>query len=328
MRNKVTYTIAFTIITMIAKPLPAVVQYQITDLGIGRPRSISDTGFIVGEAGGHAIIFDPSGEGANIDLGKGCAYSVNNSGAVVGFLYEGGAFLYTDGVIHYLTGLREAFGINNRGEVVGYRRDSSLRDHAVIWYPQGQYFDLDPYSRGEGINDLGQVLLGSAIWQKGEPLINLDEAGEAGYFHINNLTQTVGRTLYREWAWHACLWENGVMTDLGSLRDPLDGESIASGINDLGQIVGSSDCTGSYIEGHAFLWEDGVMYDLNNLIPFDEEWKLGTASAINNLGWIVCGGSNSLEGEEHALLLKPIPEPTTLSLLGLGSLALLRKQRS
>ena len=54
----------------------------------------------------------------------------------------------------------------------------------------------------------------------------------------------------------------GMMTDLGTL--PGDYSSFGSGINDKGQVVGSScDQRGTC---RAFLWQNGTMTDLNLLI--------------------------------------------------------------
>src|SRR5689334_18024947 len=50
---------------------------------------------------------------------------------------------------------------------------------------------------------------------------------------INNVGQIVGKS-----ANHAFLWENGVLTDLGTLGGHV---SSANAINDLGQVVGESE---------------------------------------------------------------------------------------
>ena len=52
------------------------------------------------------------------------------------------------------------------------------------------------------------------------------------------------------------------MIDLGALPGGID--STAKGINNLGQVVGSSDTTGSIL-GHAFLYSGGAMQDLGTL---------------------------------------------------------------
>jgi probable HAF family extracellular repeat protein len=53
--------------------------------------------------------------------------------------------------------------------------------------------------------------------------------------------------------WHGFLWQNGSMTDLGALPDaPYGSFSFAYGINDRGQIVGSS--VDPLNHTHAILW--------------------------------------------------------------------------
>ena len=88
---------------------------------------------------------------------------------------------------------------------------------------------------------------------------------------LNNFGQVVGTS-----ANHAFLWENGAMTDLGTLGGGL---SAANAINDKGQIVGES--TTANGEKHPFLWDNGVMKDLG----FPGETS--SAHGINSHGYIV-----------------------------------------
>jgi len=88
---------------------------------------------------------------------------------------------------------------------------------------------------------------------------------------INDSGQIVGKS-----ANHAFLWENGVMTDLGTLGGNL---SAANAINNRGQVAGESSTASG--EMHGFLWEHGTMKDLGTL------GETSCAYGINNRGEIV-----------------------------------------
>jgi probable HAF family extracellular repeat protein len=74
------------------------------------------------------------------------------------------------------------------------------------------------------------------------------------------------------------------MTDLGTLGGD---KSSASGINELGQVVGWATIGGSGYTPHAFLWENGVMTNLGTL----PDYTKSSASDINDAGQ-VCGTSS------------------------------------
>ncbi len=87
------------------------------------------------------------------------------------------------------------------------------------------------------------------------------------------------------------------MRGLGTL--PGGGTSIASGINDRGQVVGNSETVAGEDIRHAFLWEDGEMTDLGTLPGGTES----IATAINDRGQIVGYSETAPEdGYYHAVL--------------------------
>jgi hypothetical protein len=70
------------------------------------------------------------------------------------------------------------------------------------------------------------------------------------------------------------------------------------------------------------------MVDLNGLIDPASGWTLAAARDINDSGWIV--GTGTLNGQARAFLLTPVPEPSSLALLGAaagGAMSSARRRR-
>ncbi|HET7552439.1 MAG TPA: hypothetical protein VFK04_14210 [Gemmatimonadaceae bacterium] len=129
---------------------------------------------------------------------------------------------------------------------------------------------------------------------------------------INSAGQIVGYSYTSDGDPHAFLWENGVMTDLGTLGGR---SSFATDINEAGEIVGSSATSSGCT--HAFLWKNGVMIDLND--PLECNPEPSGATAINPAGEIV-GTSpdpDPLGPPDRAVIWKR-GRPSALSRLGFG----------
>jgi probable HAF family extracellular repeat protein len=120
-------------------------------------------------------------------------------------------------------------------------RDDRLKDLGTL--PGGDF------SYAEGINNLGQI---------------------AGVSENDRLDPASGNPEF-----HAVLWENGVIKDLGTLGGT---SSFAGSINDRGQIMGVSlndipdpfsvvglGSTTTLTQTRGFLWQDGKMHDLGTL---------------------------------------------------------------
>ena len=165
-----------------------------------------------------------------------------------------------------LTGMpdSQAFGINDKGQIVGNYADKTGYEHAILW-------------KNGKITDLG-ILPGA-----------LDESSAQG---INDKGQIVGTCTYLYGINHGFLWQNSVMTDLGTL--PGGSWCIASDINNNGQIVGASNDASGY--SHAFSWKNGKITNLGTL---SGGWS--SADSINDKGQIV-GSSGNASGYNHAVL--------------------------
>ena len=126
----------------------------------------------------HAFLWH---QGTMIDLGpldarESIAYAINDSGQVVGRVggFEGSrAVLWEKGNMRFLPGSEssQAFGINNRGEVVGTYIPSGTTFHAALWRG-GVRYDLNDLVGDQhlglhwanAINDAGQVV-GFGVWK-------------------------------------------------------------------------------------------------------------------------------------------------------------------
>lgn len=131
----------------------------------------------------------------------------------------------------------------------------------------------------------------------------------SGATSLSKNGQVVGWSQTGSGVRHAFLYSNGMMTDLGAL--PGGTESVATGINDHGRIVGYSGINEygpQFPEiNQAFIWETGLMKSLGALhCPCSFNTRYGTSSAqdINNTGIVASGWSETVRGSwvYHAFL--------------------------
>ena len=357
--------VAAAVIILLALAIQAgAVTYTITDLGSHslEPMAISDTGYIAGRWSEgpptymcHGFVWH---DGIMTDVvfdGYSTEFrGVNDLGQVAGSYYRGypdadygyHGFVWQDGAFTSLGTLggreSEAWDINNAGQVTGWALTLQDTRHGFL-YDDGVMTNIDPYDPNNmtatspmAINQGGDIVGKWHTEHFGQHafLRHDGELSDLGVIDpvfsvardVNDLGWVVGQShvdiRYSSYT-HAFLWRNDVMEDLGSLSD----DSTAEGINNRGQVVGM--CYNGYkaVE-RAFIWQDGIMSDLNSLIDPNSDWFLSGASAINNLGQIVGGGT--LSGQYHGFLLTPVPEPSGLLALagGIGCLApILRRRR-
>jgi probable HAF family extracellular repeat protein len=223
----------------------------------------------------------------------------------------------------------QASAINNRGQISGTAEttvtDPGCAPHLislpVLWEkgkPQAlPTVDNDTDGDAFWINDLGQAvgqtyncsqtITHAVSWTNGTASALPDYGHGAVAFGNNDRGQIVGGVGSPDGALHGALWQNGTLTDLKPL--PGDSFAIASGINNRGQVVGST-FDSNLNWAHAFILEDGVMTDLNTLFASSNLFAT-MANKINERGQIgamaiVRSGPDT--GNIHAILLTPVSE--------------------
>jgi probable HAF family extracellular repeat protein len=300
---------------------------------ISRGFGINGSGQVVGDSSfgknetSHAAIFN---NGSTTDLGtlkSGGRFSrangINASGQVVGSSAkqrdgnDSRAFIVSmpnSGVVPRMIDIgtlsgayAQALGINDAGFVTGNSQtistSASGSTHAFIWHAKTGMVDL-------GTLD-GDFSYGTSISAKNHV---------AGYSTINNVDGRV----------HAFLHDGERMRDLGSLSGAsMDGDfSFALGVNAADQVVGYSYLPLDQAPGIntprgpwpvAFVYSQGVMVNLNDLIgKAARDYRLDSATAINDNGQIVAIAFVTSVDTFHAVLLTPVKESAALNRVGLA----------
>jgi probable HAF family extracellular repeat protein len=246
-------------------------------------------------------------------------FGINDTGQIVGsygstpgsfsshgFLLSGGNYKTLDvpGAAYTV-----ANGINNAGQIVGgYSGGSFLLSG-------GSYTSLGVPGKASGINDAGQIV-GTVPATKAYGFLFSNGTTTGIYVPGSFGTEAIGindagvivGSYYDGRADHGLLVSNGTYTTLNVA-------GFASGINNAGEIVGSEGFGGS------FLLSGGRLTTIN--VPGSE---FTDAVGINDLGEIV-GYYQDASGAYHGFLADPVPEPSTLLLLAIGTLSLITVHR-
>ena len=139
------------------------------------------------------------------------------------------------------------------------------------------------------------------------------EDGSSVATAINNGNQVVGYATNDDGEYRAFLWDNGAMTDLGTLGGD---NSWALAVNDNGVVIGYSETGETYEAGsleteiyHACAWYDGKIYDLGVITDYvngDDtdlgDYPVSVGVAINN-GNRIMGNSYTINDFSRGFVL-------------------------
>jgi probable HAF family extracellular repeat protein len=210
-------------------------------------------------------------------LENGWAFSVAENGRAVGMglpdpaQMEQAILWDASGttLLPYLTDTERAwaYDISEQGDSVGECQD---------WVWLGHMYEVTPYAvKWAG----GVPVTVSSLATTAPPDLHLRDARR---ITEKGLIMGMGRydatSIIRAW-----LFEDGVVTDLGSLKQ--DGSSEPFDMNEQGHIVGWASDPGNW--NHACLWKDGQVIDLHD--PLVIEGPISSARGINEFGMIVGG---------------------------------------
>lgn len=144
----------------------------------------------------------------------------------------------------------------------------------------------------------GVVTAAAAEVRYSVTMLGRSDPGPQQTLAINDLGQVAGTLYSNSGADSAFLYSNGAFTNLGSL---LPGQSLAVGINNNGQVIGSAGLgTGS--APYAFLYDNGSITNLTAMTASDPNGPLLAVSAINDQGQIA-GEGRAPFPNDHAVLL-------------------------
>jgi probable HAF family extracellular repeat protein len=223
--------------------------------------------------------------GQNIGRDQQSGTPINNAGQVIGFGANGAGNLeglvYSNGVLTHLGGSLIPIAINDSGQVVG--TSETTASNIGFLYTNGKLTTLgtlgsyhEPhnqtpvnYSFAHGVNARGQVIGRSSSPDEGEApfvydngVMNALKIGNSAVAHaINDAGSVTGELFATPGQFHAFLYRNGTVTDLGTLGGS---QSFGNAINREDHVTGTADKANGGPRD-AFLYAGGTITDLGSL---------------------------------------------------------------
>ncbi|HEY3387828.1 MAG TPA: hypothetical protein VGK46_15045 [Saprospiraceae bacterium] len=254
--------------------------------------SVNDKGHVAGQRvvpGGIAPVVWKNGQAYDLPLLPGYefgeVFDINNKGQMVGESLNGNYVSPTENrpTVFSLEGATDlgtlggnigaAVGINEKGEIVGWAETSTPGQTRAFLYKDGVMKDLGtlggPWSNATAINNkseiVGRTVLADGVsirgflWVNGQ-MTNIGTLGGNSSVaqDINDRGEIVGFSRISSGPFHAFIYSDGVMTDLGALLPGNDSRAIS--INNDGDVTGYYTHPNGSV--HAFLYRNGEMIEL------------------------------------------------------------------
>jgi hypothetical protein len=265
--------------------------------------STSHEPFLYTPGAGWSSLGKPAGQNAIVttinEVGQVLAAGLNSDNdETSAWLYSQGAGWINLGNLGHISGFARGAELNDVGVVVG--RSVDVNGNTVPFF----------YTDGAGmeaITDEGTAIFGEATAVNNAGLVTGSANGRAFVFDVSTMELT---------------W---ITPDGTGLR--------AYDINDAGSIIGATRMGGSIFgipSDTAFYWDaENGLTGIDNLIgDAVNDWFITDATDINDDGWILGTGFQRSDSTFHQVLLRPVPEPSSMILAGVGCFWFMRRHRA